>query len=434
MTKMTPGVRSALRAAVLLGLALSGVVMAFATIAPAPDTAKPLPVKALVVDSLKVQQHATVLPSPSSYVREATLQRGDTLTDLLGQLGIADGEMRQLLRVRALRWIRPGVTADADVDASGRLIRLSFLAGRDALVTVTPDGEGFNSERAAAALATRVVMKSGVIRSTLFAATDAAGIPDRVARQLTNIFGSDIDFSHDLRRGDRFTVVYKMRYWTGRPVHSGRVLAAQFVNRGKMYRALYYEGADGKGGYYSPDGKSLQKAFLRAPLNYTRVSSGFGMRLDPYLHKWCMHEGVDLAAPAGTHVFAAADGVVKFAGRERGYGNVIILRHWGPYSTLYAHLRHFAHGIHRGVRVKEGELIGYVGETGWATGPHLHYEFRIAGRPRNPLTVALPSARPVPARDLASFQRSVRPLLARLDLLNDTRHLASAGVERATSG
>jgi len=341
--------------------------------------------------------------------------------------------MRQLLQVRALRWIRSGITADADVDASGGLIRLSFLAGHDALVTITPDGNGFSSGRAAAPLTTRLVMKSGVIRSTLFAAADASGVPDRVARQLTDIFGGDIDFYHDLRRGDRFTVVYKMRYWKGQPVRSGRVLAAEFVNRGKTYRALYYEGANGKGGYYAPDGKSLQKAFLRAPLDYTRVSSGFGMRLDPYLHKWRKHEGVDFAAPLGTHVFAAAGGVVKFAGRERGYGNVIILRHWGPYSTLYAHLRRFARGIHRGVRVKQGEVIGYVGDTGWSTGPHLHYEFLIGGRPRNPLTVALPSAHPVPARELAAFHRSAQSLLARLDLLNDT-HLASAGVPRATGG
>ncbi|MGH8747459.1 MAG: peptidoglycan DD-metalloendopeptidase family protein, partial [Burkholderiales bacterium] len=242
-------------------------------------------------------------------------------------------------------------------------------------------------------------------------------IPDSVAIQLADVFGGDIDFYRDLRNGDRFSVVYEMQYFGGRPVRPGRVIAAEFVNKGKTFRALYYVDANGKGGYYAPDGQSLQKAFLRAPLEFTRISSRFGMRKHPFLHTWRQHKGVDYAAPLGTRVRATADGVVEFAGRKGGYGNVIILRNSGRYSTVYGHLRGFSRGIRRGARVEQGEIIGFVGQTGWATGPHLHYEFRIAGVARNPLAVALPAAVPVPAQELPAFRRYARPLIAQLDLL-----------------
>jgi murein DD-endopeptidase MepM/ murein hydrolase activator NlpD len=408
------------RLTALVGLALSGVVAAFATISPEPDAAELARARTPVVETLALRPQISVTRSPATYVREETFARGDTLARLLARLGVSDTDTRLLLRSRALRLLRPGSSVDATVSGDGELLSLNFLIGRDSLVTVQRAGGAFHVEQASAALSTRLAIKWGVIHSSLFGATDAAGVPDSVAMQLADIFGGDIDFYRELRQGDRFAVIYEMRYLNGRPVRSGRVLAAEFVNQGKSYRAVYYTGADGRGGYYGPDGSSLRKAFLRAPLEFSRISSGFGMRLHPFLKIWKQHRGIDYAAPTGTRVRAAGDGVVQFAGRKGGYGNVIILRHWGPYSTVYGHLHGFAPGIRRGTRVTQGEVIGYVGQTGWATGPHLHYEFRIAGVARNPLTIAMPSAQPVAARELAAYRGFAAPLVAQLDLLTGT--------------
>ncbi len=241
-----------------------------------------------------------------------------------------------------------------------------------------------------------------------------------MASQIADIFAGDVDFQRDLRRGDRFTVAYEMFYHEGRPIRSGRLLAADFTNQRRTYRAIWFQPADGPGGYYSPDGKNLHKAFLRSPLEYSRISSGFGMRNHPILQQWRAHKGVDYAAPIGTRVRATGDGVVDFAGQRNGYGNVIVLRHNGGYSTYYAHLNGFARGVHRGVRVAQGDIIGYVGQSGWATGPHLHYEFHVRNEYRNPLTLAMPAANPVPHHLLIAFFQASQPLAAQLDLLKNT--------------
>jgi len=206
----------------------------------------------------------------------------------------------------------------------------------------------------------------------------------------------------------------------GRPVKSGRVLGAEFVNQKKTYRAVWFADADGKGGYYTPEGKNLRKAFLRSPLEFSRITSGFGMRLHPLFHNWRAHTGVDYAAPTGTRVKATADATVEFFGRKGGYGNVVLLRHRGGYSTLYGHLSRFAAGLHRGERIAQGEVIGFVGQTGWATGPHLHYEFRVNNHYRNPLTMAFPAAQPISADRMAAFRAVTAPLAADLDLLRGT--------------
>jgi len=264
-----------------------------------------------------------------------------------------------------------------------------------------------------------------VIRLSLFGAADAAGIPDSVAIQLADIFGGDIDFLRDLRKGDRFSVVYELQTLNGRAVRSGRVLAAEFVNNGKVHRAVWFPGSDAEGkksgGWYAPDGKNLRKAFLRSPIEFSRVSSGFGMRMHPFLQSWRAHKGVDYAAPTGTRVRSVGDGVVELAGPSGGYGNMVVVRHQGQYSTVYAHLSGFARGIRKGTRVAQGETIGMVGQSGWATGPHLHYEFRVGADARNPLTIALPAALPVPAHELGAFRVYSEPLAARLDLLASTQ-------------
>lgn len=398
-------------------LAVSGAVAAFATMAPAPGP-DPLAERTPLVEVLPIDTEDALLPAPTSYIREEQFQRGDTVPVFLGRLGIADEHLARLAKLPVLRTLRPGAHVSAVVSAEGMPLSVSFLNGRDSLVDITPDGRA--AERRAD-FETRSVMKSSVIRSSLFAAADAAGIPDSVAMQLADVFSGDIDFHRDLRKDDRFTVVYEMHTLLGRPVRAGRVLAAEFVNQGKAYRAVHYGSS-----YYAPDGKNMRKAFLRSPLEFSRVTSGFGMRRHPIAREWRRHEGIDYGAPTGTRVRAVGNGVVEFAGIKGGYGRVVVLRHQGQYSTLYAHLSRFASGLRRGARVEQNDTIGFVGQTGWATGPHLHYEFHIAGKARNPFTIAMPAANPVPARDLPDFLAHAEPLVAQLDLLASVTTLAQA--------
>jgi murein DD-endopeptidase MepM/ murein hydrolase activator NlpD len=397
---------------ILAALALvagCGAVAAFATIAPGNDTAQ-IPPATPLIEALAIHPSEAVLAAPASYIREEQFQRGDTLASFLGRVGIDEAQVRILVRTRALQALRPGSQVRAEVSAQGMPLSLSFLTGRDTLVTIAPQGESYRASEAVAALDTRVMMKSSVIRSSLFAATDAAGIPDGIAMQLADVFAGDVDFYRELRKGDRFTVVYELHYLGGRPVRAGRLIAAEFVNQGKTLRAVHFQSS-----YYTPEGKNLRKAFLRSPLEFSRVSSGFGMRTHPIHGGWRRHAGIDYAAPTGTRVRAVGDGLVEFAGRKGGYGNVVILRHNGQYSTVYAHLSRI--GVHRGARVAQNDTIGLVGQTGWATGPHLHYEFRVAGEARNPFSLALPAAQPVAAQLLGAFHAHAQPLVARLDLL-----------------
>ncbi|HYL91162.1 MAG TPA: M23 family metallopeptidase [Burkholderiales bacterium] len=386
------------------------MVASFATIAPSRE-APELPPSAVVVEPLALSGRE--VPTIGAYVQEEQFQRGDTLAGFLERLRLDDSAIQRLTHVPALRALRPGSNVHADITADGMPTTLSFLTGRDTLVKIVPQGEGFRAFEEQAQLETRVTMKANVIRSSLFAATDAVGIPDSVAIQLADVFGGDVDFHRDLRKGDRFTVVYELYYLNGRPVRAGQLLAAEFINQGRTLRAVHFGT-----GYYGPDGKNLRKAFLRSPLEFSRISSGFGMRLHPIQKTWRSHKGTDYAAPIGTRVRAVADAVVEFAGVKGGYGNVVILRHNGQYSTVYAHLSRIA--VRRGARVAQSDTIGYVGQTGWATGPHLHYEFRVAGVARNALKIAMPAALPLPARDLPAFQAQAEPLIARLDLLADS--------------
>jgi murein DD-endopeptidase MepM/ murein hydrolase activator NlpD len=404
------------RAAAIAALGLSGAVAAFATIAPSPD-AEALMLRVAVIEPLELRGTASLLPSPAAYLREERMHRGDTPAAVLERMGVTPEDARTLARMPALRLLRPGHVVSAEIGAGGELQRLSYLSGREARMVLERTVEGFRARQVAPALRVETVLRSGVVHSSLFAAADAAGIADSVAIQIADIFAGDVDFHRDLRHGDRFAVVYEQYYLEGRPLRAGRVLAAEFVNQGKAFRAVYYALARGGSGYYAPDGSNLRKAFLRSPLEYSRISSRFGLRKHPFQHAWRTHTGVDYAAPIGTRVRAAGDGVIEFAGRKGGYGNAIIVRHRGQYSTLYGHLSRFAPGLRAGTRVAQGDIIGFVGQTGWATGPHLHYEFRIAGHARNPYGIAMPAGQPVPADELAAYRTRAEPLVARLDLL-----------------
>jgi murein DD-endopeptidase MepM/ murein hydrolase activator NlpD len=387
----------------LLLAAACGAVGAYSTFSPDTDLQLPAP----VVEALALR--AEEQSAPKSYVREEQFQRADTIPGFIARLGLADP---RIARLRSLRDLRPGTYVSAEVSADGDLISLAWLSGRDTLVRILPEGDGYSRSESRAQFDTREAMKSGVIRSSLFGASDDAGIPDGVAMQLADVFGGDIDFHRDLRKGDRFSVVYETHWLGGRAVRSGRVLAAEFVNQGKSYRAVHYGSS-----YYTPEGKSMRKTFLRAPLEFSRVTSGFGMRRHPIAKAWMKHNGTDYAAATGTRVRAVGDGVVEFVGVKGGYGKVVVLRHHGQYTTLYAHLSRFPAGMHRGQRVAQNDTIGFVGQTGWATGPHLHYEFHVAGQSRNPRSLAMPAALPVPQQQLPEFLAHAAPLTARLDLV-----------------
>jgi murein DD-endopeptidase MepM/ murein hydrolase activator NlpD len=387
----------------------------------------------IVVRETVVEPLVLKLPDPSTdpvqaYWHETRFDRGDTFAALLTRLGVDGADITLLLKQhggsKPFRSLRTGMTVHARTSDLGQLLELRFIAGESTVLGFARDGERFAVVDEPAELVRRVYLKKGEIRSSLFAAADEVGLPDSVTIQVADVFSGDIDFHRDLRRGDRFTVVYEVVHHQGRALRSGRVLAAEFVNNRKALRAVWFVDEDGKGGYYAPDGSNLRKSFLRSPLEFSRVTSGFAMRFHPLLREWRAHNGVDYGAPTGTRVRATADGVVDFAGRQGGYGNLVVLRHYGGITTAYAHLSGFASGMHRGARVAQGDVVGFVGATGWATGPHLHYEFRVNNTHRNPLTVVMPAAEPVAPHRMDAFRAASGPLAVQLEMLAQTSFAA----------
>ena len=410
----------------LSSIPLFGIVAAFG-IAPQSQTEQ-VSVQT-IIQNLPLPDVTLADSADAQYWREERIQRGDTVASLLARLQVSDQEALSFLKsskdTKSLSQLIPGKVIRAKTSDEGALLSLRYIHSDGTMLQVEKAGDGFNANEQQAQMEQRVLMKSGEIKSSLFAATDAINLPDAVAIQMAEIFSTDVDFHQDLRKGDRFTVVYESFYNNGDLVKTGRVLAAEFVNQGKVYRTVYFQDKQGHGGYYTPEGKNLRKAFLRSPLEFSRISSGFTTaRYHPILQKWRAHKGVDYAAPTGTRIKAVADATVAFVGNERGYGNFIVLQHQGKYSTAYGHLSGFAKGLKRGAKVNQGDVIGFVGMTGLATGPHLHYEFRDAGVQRNPLSVDMPVAFPIAAQYRQDFNNSVRPLVARLELLHGT-NLAS---------
>ncbi len=407
-------------AAALLLIPALTVLTAFGV---APHTATEPVVQSLVQETVPLPKWSDAPADDSRYASEERVLRGDTVAALLDRLGVHDGAALDFLRTddtgRALfRQLVPGRMIQAEYGSDGRLFSLRYFMSATSLLEVRRTGDRFDARQRAITEAPRLAYRTATIESSLFAATDAAGIPDAIAMQLTHVFGTDIDFHTDLRKGDRFAIVYEMIYDSGQLVAPGRILAAQFVNGSHTYEAILFKDADGNDAYYSPDGTSRAKSFLRSPVEFTRVSSGFGMREHPIFHNAREHTGVDLAAPMGTRVLASGDGKVIAAGWRGGYGNAIEIRHAGGISTLYGHLSRFAAGIHSGVGVHQGQVIGYVGMTGWATGPHLHYEFRRDGVVEDPMRVALPKAGPVPAAFRAKFAKVAADAQATIALVS----------------
>ena len=428
---------SARKSRILSASALFLAIVAFgaAGVAPLAPDAADIPVKS-VVETLALPTLAEQVEALSSvrqhYVSEQVIRSGDTLASLLKRLGVEDEPAANFIKsdsvARGVLQLRAGKRVQAQASGDGQLLWLTTTVtdSRDNSVRtleIRRNGDAFTAADAPAALERRVEMKSGRIISSLFAATDAADIHTNVAMQMVDMFSTDIDFASDLQRGDYFNVVYESLWQNGEYVRPGRILAAEFINAGKTFQAVWFDEPNSKqgGGYYGFDGKSLKKAFLKSPLEFSRISSGFSMRVHPISGKWRAHTGVDFAATTGTPIRAAADGVIEFAGSQNGYGNVVTIKHWNNYSTLYAHMSRFANSARRGARVSQGEIIGYVGSTGWATGPHLHYEFRVKNEPRNPMTVDIPNAQPLAAGDMARFRMIAAGMSHRFALLSPGR-------------
>ncbi len=410
----------ALFAALLLGTGSGALAIA----SLAPDAAD-LPVHEVLeaVTPLPIQaQEDSLSDRRFSLFRTETTRSTDTAEHLLKRLGIDDPDAAAFLRRDALARQhilgRSGRPVSAEANGSNALLQLKVTwAGDDdgkyRLLLIKRSSNRFTSTVESPAVSATTRFASGVIRSSLFAATDEARIPDSIATQIAEIFSGDIDFHRALRKGDRFSVVYETLEAEGEPIRPGRVLSTEFVNNGKTFQAMWFQEPGQKGGYYTLDGQSLRRAYLTSPVEFSRVTSGFKMRFHPILQKWRAHLGVDYAAPAGTPVRSVGDGVVEFAGIQNGFGNVVFVKHRNSHSTVYAHLSKIA--VVRGQSVVQGQNLGAVGATGWATGPHLHFEFRVNGKFQDPLTVARQSeATPVSPSAKPSFD--VLSASARLQL------------------
>lgn len=359
-----------------------------------------------------------VAAAPFEFVA-VTIGRNDTLDQVFRglQLKLSDlAELRSLPQVRkSLDMIRPGDVIQL-THLNGEIKSLTRRINETATLSVTrPDGV-FNATLVENPLETEERTLRGSVDSSLYVAVNAAGGTDRLAVELADVFKYDIDFVNQVQPGDHFVVAHEQQYQDGTFVRDGDILAAEFVASGKTYRAVRYVGPGGKADYYTPDGRPVRKAFLRYPVDYARISSGFSLaRRHPVLNRVRAHKGIDFAAPSGTPIKAAGAGRIVSRGRNGGYGNVIVLAHGKGITTLYGHMSRFAKGLSVGDRVSQGQVIGYVGMTGLATGPHVHYEYRVNGVHKNPARVTVPKADPIPASLMADFKAQTAPLLARLD-------------------
>jgi murein DD-endopeptidase MepM/ murein hydrolase activator NlpD len=416
---------------VAIATAVIGLLGAVTAFGVAPLTQAELPPEQRVFETLPLSLE--IPESVDNFIQTETIRRGDTLAQLIARMGGNDAEFLAFAaadpvgRLALKMW--QGRTVQAEIDSLGRVHRFTYRFGGLEVeepgaskptpltrVEILRDGDRLVAREEVLPLERSVEMRSVEIRSSLFAATDAADIPEAVAIRIADIFAGDLDFTRDLRKGDRLRVVYESVREQGslEAAQAGRVLAIELVNGGKSHEAFWFE-RNGRGEYFDFNGESLKRGFLRNPLEFSRITSGFsGSRLHPVFRDWRAHKGVDFAAPVGTAVRATADGTVEFVGQQRGYGNVVILNHRNQYSTLYAHLQGFAPGVAKGARVEQGQTIGAVGMTGWTTGPHLHYEVMVSGQQVDPMSVALPSSAPLPVAERERLVEKVASLRERM--------------------
>ena len=414
-------------------------------VAPLAPDVSDIPVRTVTQEIPFAQAETSDDEAPvltQQFIKEEKILRGDRLATVLMRLGVDDEAASNFIKsdeiARGVISAKPGRSIRAKTDELGKLIWLRVGVGdtsdkdeeisKTLLITKNDQGQfvaTINHEQ----LERRVEMRSGEIQSSLFAATDKAEIPSTIETQMLRMFETNVDFRR-LQRGDYFNVVYETYWKDGELVKNGRLISGEFRNVGKLFQAVWFDEGSGSGGYYGFDGKSLKKAFLKSPLEFSRVSSGFSMRVHPISGKWKRHTGIDFAAVSGTPIRASADGVIERAGPSGGYGNMVIVKHWSNYTTAYAHMSRFAKGIRKGSRVSQGEVIGYVGSTGWSTGPHLHYEFRVNNVPKDPNSISIPSAVQLASHDLPKFRMVAAEMSHRFALLRPERNTAGSMIAK----
>lgn len=371
-----------------------------------------------------------VASAPAIPWETLTVKSGDSLSSLLAPLSVGANQIHILLnsdeQLGRLTRIRPGETFNVHVQ-DGRLLAIQYKPSKTQTLSANWSGSQWHTELIEREYEKQTRYAHATITDSLFVAGNAAGISDRLVMQVAQIFGWDIDFVLDIRQGDRFQILYEELYLDGEKVGDGDILMAEFWNQDRHLTAFRYETLAGDTEYLNMKGDSMRKEFIRTPVAFARISSRFNLRRKhPVLNRIRAHKGIDYAAPRGTPIKAAGDGKVTFAGVKGGYGNVVIIQHGQRYTTLYAHLHKFGRGIRVGKRVKQGQTIGTVGSSGLATGPHLHYEFRVNGVHRNPLTVPLPKARGINDNERAEFLVSANRLKAQMLLLADSAQMAAA--------
>ncbi|MED7667839.1 peptidoglycan DD-metalloendopeptidase family protein [Pseudomonas moraviensis subsp. stanleyae] len=352
--------------------------------------------------------------------REVVVSKGDTLSTLFEKVGLPATSVHEVLasdkQAKQFSQLKRGQKLEFELNPEGQLTSLHSKVSDVETITLTRNDKGYSFNRVTAKPTVRTAYVHGVINSSLSQSAARAGLSHSLTMDMASVFGYDVDFAQDIRQGDEFDVIYEQKVINGKAVGTGPILSARFTNRGKTYTAVRYTNKQGNSSYYTADGNSMRKAFIRTPVDFARISSKFSMgRKHPILNKIRAHKGVDYAAPRGTPIKAAGDGKVLLAGRRGGYGNTVIIQHGNTYRTLYGHMQGFAKGVKTGGTVKQGQVIGYIGTTGLSTGPHLHYEFQVNGVHVDPLGQKLPMADPIAKSERARFLAQSQPLMARMD-------------------
>ncbi len=424
--------RSSIHTAILFGVGFVTMAGLFSSIqdAGASRSSRTDGLNDLLTLALAMPQHTPVYRASlvgDESARErwqvAVVERGDTLSALFSRLNISQKQMYEVLdackSLHSLTDLRPGEQLEVQVGADGQLQRLRYQPDANHTIALERNESGLHAQSVERDIEVRTRHISGTIQNSLFLDGKQAGLTDGLIMQLAEIFGWDIDFALDIRTGDSFTVVFEEEFIDGERLRTGGIVAAEFTNQGHTYRAVRYTDADGLSNFFTPEGDSMRKAFIRSPVDFRRISSTFQReRFHPVLGKKRPHRGVDYAAATGTPIKAAGDGKVIFRGTKGGYGNTLIIQHGGQITTLYGHISKFAKGVQNGGHVQQGQVVAYVGQSGLATGPHLHYEFRVNGVHRNPLTIDLPDAQPIAAELKADFIAQTTPLVTQLETLS----------------
>lgn len=420
-----------------VGLGISALLIAFAIalrnepVAEVPPPGEPamsaedsLPLQATsapeIAPERTLPEVAMLPPVPEYDQLTLEIERGDTLDGLFRRNELNIGDLMTIASLDAakepLRMLKPGDQLEVTHDAGRILSMARNLSIEQRLEIARNEAGGFDVEFVDRPVEIRQQIRHGVIETSLFESAIAGGLSERVIMNVAGIFAWDIDFVYDIREGDQYYVIFEELWQDGAKVRDGEIVAAEFINRGDSFQAIRYISPEGRSDYFNAEGRSVRKAFLRAPVDFNRISSQFNPnRLHPVLNTVRPHRGVDYAAPVGTPIKAAGDGKIIFRGQQRGYGNVVILQHGGNITTLYAHLNNFRRGQKKGDRIRQGQVIGYLGATGLVSGPHLHYEYRLNGVHRNPRTVALPQANPINDDYREDFERISAPILAELE-------------------